>query len=210
MTRPLQNRVLPTGDIVAIQARGTFTGNRGVLHRPDKTLGVSRWKHHAWIICTLTHKDWHREVMTPNRWTELFFLDEATALAAGHRPCALCRRAAYTSFRAFWGEGASAPEIDRVLHAARIVPGTRDQKRTFAAPSVLPDGAMCLHGGKPHLALADAFLPWSPDGYGAPELRGDRESSVLTPSPTLRVLAQGYRPVLHPSALAFFPEYQRG
>ena len=133
---PLQNRVLPTGDIVAIPARGTMTGNRGILHRPDKTLGAARWRHKAWICCTLDWQARRREVMAPNRWTELFFLDEAVALAAGHRPCAYCRRAAYLAFRAAWarasGATPKAPEIDATLHGAR--PQQQCQFQTLQSP----------------------------------------------------------------------------
>lgn len=119
----LQNRVLPTGQIVAHPARGTFTGNRGILHRDDRTLGQRRWTHKAWICCTLDWQGRRRPVMTGRSWTELFFLDEAVALAAGHRPCARCRRADHARFRAAWVAAfgpATAAQIDHALHTARI------------------------------------------------------------------------------------------
>ena len=120
MTRPLQNRVLPTGEIVAIPARGTMTGNRGILHRPDKTLGRARWTHKAWICCVIDFRGRRRDVMGGRSWTELFFLDEAVAFAAGHRPCAYCRRPAYTAFKAAWDGAPKATEMDRVLHLERL------------------------------------------------------------------------------------------
>jgi len=201
-SRTLQNRVLPTGDIVAIPARGTLTGNRGVLHRADKTLGTARWKHHAWIICALDYKGWQRQVMTPNRWTELFFLDEAVALAAGHRPCALCRRATYVAYRDAWGGGrgpVKAPEMDAALHAARIRPGTRDQRRHTARLGGLPDGTMVLWADAPALILGDSLRPWTPEGYRPALARPTGDAIVLTPKPTLDVLRAGYAPLLHPS-----------
>ena len=115
---------MPTGEIAAHPARGTLTGNRGILHRDDRTLGTARWTHKAWICCTLDWKGRRREVMSGRTWTELFFLDEAVALAAGHRPCATCRREAYRRFQAAWtaamGTPARAPLLDAALHTARV------------------------------------------------------------------------------------------
>src|SRR6056297_1977260 len=140
---PLANRVTPEGDIAATAARGTLMGNRGRLHRPDRTLGTSRWTTKAWIACTLAVPGRRRRVMGDG-YTELFFLDEATAYAAGHRPCAECRRAAFTAFRDLWTAEtgpARAPEIDAALHTARV---RRDRtKVVFDAPAhTLPLGAM--------------------------------------------------------------------
>ena len=104
---PLQNRMTPLGDIIAHSGRGSFMGNRGILHAPDQRLGKARWRHPHWVTCVLVYKDWHREVMQPNNYTELFFLDEATALAAGHRPCALCRRKDYDAFQRALCDGAA-------------------------------------------------------------------------------------------------------
>lgn len=202
---PLQNRVLPTGEIVAIAARGTLTGNRGIIHRDDRTLGTSRWSHHAWICCT---RDWQgrkRQVMTGRNWTELFFLDEAVALAAGHRPCGYCRRAAYRAFVDGWanssGERPKAATMDRALHAARIVDGTRDQRRHEAQAAELPDGTMILNGTTPHLLVSDRLYPFSPKGYGPPLPRPSGPVTVLTPTPTVAVLRAGYTPLIHHSAL---------
>src|SRR5215510_5847359 len=135
---PLQNRVTPEGEIIATRHRGLMMGNRGgAFHLPDKTLAPRRWATRQWIACVLEFKGRHREVMQPNRYTELFFLDEATALAAGHRPCFECRRADAERFADLWAkiqngdERARAPAMDEVLHAERV---DRDRKKvTFRA-----------------------------------------------------------------------------
>ena len=151
---PLQNRVTPFGDIVAIPQRGLFTGNRGIIHDPaTKTLLKRRWATRAWLLCVTEYKGKRRKVMGGRSWTELFFLDEAIALAAGHRPCFLCRRQSAEAFRAAWaraqgGKAPSAAEIDVVLHGERLDHG---RKRLHAMPgpvSELPDGARRgLHSG---------------------------------------------------------------
>ena len=133
MSRPLQNRVLATGEIIATPERGLFMGNRGILHDDHQTLGKARWRHKAWIICVLQWKDWHRAVMRPNNYTELFFLDDAVAMAAGHRPCALCRRAEFNGYREAAGISAPAPAMDAALHLERAVPRTFAQHRQRAA-----------------------------------------------------------------------------
>lgn len=190
----LQNRVMPCGEIVADPARGLFTGNRGCLHDDQKRLGRARWKHRAWIICELQYKGWKRQVMTPGTWTELFFLDEAVALAAGHRPCALCRRAAYDAFRAAWGGAPKAPEMDAALHQARLGP------HLWRQAAGLPDGAFVRAGGQAWLVQGIRMRRFSPAGYGPAVSLPEGEVEVLTPAPALAVLAAGYRPVLHPSA----------
>ena len=201
---PLQNRVLPTGEIVTDPARGLFTGNRGILHGPDRTLGPRRWTHPHWITCTLTHpRGTYHGPMPDRRWTALFFLDEAVALAAGHRPCAECRRAAYTRFRTAWslafGTRPRAPEIDAALHPARVT-RSRAQVRHQAQAQDLPAGSFLLWQGRAHLVAGDRLLPYSPPGYGAPVARPTGPVTVLTPRPTLAVLAAGYEPILHPTA----------
>lgn len=206
---PLQNRVTPMGDIIADAARGTLMGNRGILHDANRRLGAARWRHCSWICCRLSFKDRRREVMAPGRYTELFFLDEATALAAGHRPCCECRRDDFRLFQAAWRSvadtrDASAAGIDRVLHKARVEPRTRRQIRFEAPLHGLPDGAfVLLPGGPPGplLVRGDDLLPWQPAGYGAPRRRpfGIR-CVVLTPQPMLAVLRAGYAPSLHPTA----------
>ncbi len=195
---PLQNRVLPTGDIVAIPARGTLTGNRGIIHRDDKTLGTSRWSHHAWICCTLDWQGRKRPVMTGRNWTELFFLDEATAFAAGHRPCGYCRRAAYNAYVAAWttaaGSRPSAKDMDRALHSARVR-RDRSQVRYEAEICKLPDGTMIVFDGQPHLIWQRKLHRYDPSGYLAAQPRPkDKPVTVLTPKPTVAVLTAGYLP----------------
>lgn len=204
---PLQNRVLPTGEIVSHPARGLLMGNRGCIHRADGTLGTSRWRSPMWICCVLDWKGVRREVMPPGRWTALFFLDEATALAAGHRPCGYCRRSDFLQFADLWGRAVAlgkrprAGEIDRVLHAERLVPGTRRQATRAAAVGRLPDGAMVRHDGAVCLVVAGALRPWTFDGYGSARgLPGSAVVELLTPPTIVGVLARGYRPLVHPSA----------
>jgi hypothetical protein len=199
---PLQNRVLATGEIVAHPARGLFMGNRGILHDDRRRLTRARWRHKAWIICELKHKDWHRPVMAPGNYTELFFLDEAVALAAGHRPCKLCRRDAYLAYADALGHTGAAPDLDACLHAERAVPRRFIQRRHAAPIDSLPDGAI-LFDGMPKLVLEDRVRPVTPNGYGAPEPRpGARQVTLLTPPTSLAALRNGFSPVLHPSARA--------
>ncbi len=200
---PLQNRLLATGEIIADPARGLFMGNRGILHDTDQRLGAALWRHKAWIICVLRHKDWHRDVMQPGNYTELFFLDEAVAMAAGHRPCAMCRWDAYNSYRDAAGFKVTAKAMDNVLHAARAIPRRFEQRRHELDIGALPDGAI-VWMGEPKLVRADALRPVKPEGYGPPELRPrSGVVTVLTPPPTLGALREGYRPVLHASAGGF-------
>jgi hypothetical protein len=202
---PLQNRVTPTGDIIATPHRGMFTGNRGIIHDPaTKTLLRKRWSTPAWITCLCEFRGWRRKVMGGRSWTELFFLDEATALAAGHRPCFFCRRDDAKRFRAAWeaGNGVTdirAGEIDAVLHGERL---DRGRKRLHPLPmpvEQLPDGAMVQAGEESFLIVQGSALQWSMAGYS--EMGGAIENAMLlTPPSTLRALSVGYRPVLHPSA----------
>ncbi len=203
---PLQNRVQPTGDIIAHPSRGTLIGNRGILHDTARTV-KRRWSHPHWIVCTLHWKDVRRVPMTPNRWTELFFLDEAVALAAGHRPCAYCRRADYRLWKAAWehafGERAKAAEMDGVLHASRIDKATHTQQQHTANLADLPDGTFILHDGQPHLILGPNLLTYGPDAYAlALPKPSFKTAQVLTPAITVAVLRAGYRPVLHPTSQA--------
>src|SRR5258708_16864342 len=202
---PLQNRVTPTGDIIATPYRGMFTGNRGIMQDPEKKRLRRRYASRAWLTCVCEFRGWRREVMGGRSWTELFFLDEATALAAGHRPCFFCRRDDARKFRAAWeaGNGATnilARDIDAALHRERLDGG---KKRLHALPvplEELPDGAMVQEGNESYLIVQGRALKWSPAGYReAPNtLRG---AMLLTPPSTLRALSAGYRPVLHPGAI---------
>lgn len=199
---PLQNRVTPWGDIVSDPARGLFLGNRGCLCDQAGRLAKRRWRLKAWITCALHYKDWWRPVMQPGVWTELFFLDEATALAAGHRPCALCRREAYERFLAAWQAGNHWPrrpratEIDGVLHGERV---RRNRARiTYEAPAdSLPAGAMVAMEDRTWLVVPDGLRPWSFAGYGPTRRLPPGSLTVLTPRSTVAALSAGYRPVLH-------------
>jgi len=196
---PLQNRVLPTGEIVAHSARGMFMGNRGRIHRPDRTLGASRWALHAWIACVTCFRGRRRQVWGDS-YTELFFHDEAVALAAGHRPCFECRRADFRRFQAAWraahGEPATAPAMNARMHAERIAEG-RAQRRHIARLGDLPHGSFVLHGNAPAL-LADGRLHrFDPAGYHPPQQPDPAVAvTVLTPRCTVAVLRAGYRPIL--------------
>jgi hypothetical protein len=202
---PLQNRVTPTGEIIATPHRGLFTGNRGIIHDPvTKTLLTRRWASQAWLTCVCEFRGRRREVMGGRSWTELFFLDEATALAAGHRPCFFCRRDDANRFRAAWEKGNGvarvlARDIDAVLHRERLS-GSRKRLHARAMPlQKLPDGAMLQDGNESYLIVEGRALQWSPAGYlkAQTALQG---AMLLTPPSTLRALGAGYRPVLHPSA----------
>lgn len=193
------SRVGPDGAFATLPRRGAFMGNRGCLH--DAT-GTIRRTHQTrrWITCTLREKPGRGPVPqgAPGRYTPLFFLDEAVAAAAGHRPCAECRRAAYDAFRAAWarafGATESADAIDGVLHAARIDPATRGQRRHAARAEDLPSGAFLLWQGRPHLVTDGAMRPYAPDGYTARLPLPGGQVTVLTPEPMVRVMRAGWRP----------------
>ncbi|VIO65932.1 hypothetical protein CI1B_10430 [Bradyrhizobium ivorense] len=201
---PLQNRVTPTGEIVATEHRGTFTGNRGIIHDPaTRTLLNKRWSTPAWLTCVCEFRGRRREVMSRQSWTELFFLDEATAFAAGHRPCFYCRRDDAKRFRAAWetANGVSDLKVkamDAVLHAERL---DRRNKRLHPLPMPLhqlPDGTMVQADGQSYLVVDGATLRWSFAGYSRADVTDD--VMLLTPPSTVRAFQAGYRPVLHPSA----------
>ena len=201
LTMPRQNRVMPTGEVVVHPARGLFMGNRGILHDRAGQLGRARWRHPHWITCQTAFRGRKRTLMAPRAYTELFFLDEAVACAAGHRPCAECRRADYRAFAEAWAGvfgRSTAAEIDRALHAARI--DGRGQRRHLADAQALPDGAMVLIMDQPHLIRSGRALPFFPDGYGPPIALPQAFVTVLTPAPTVAVMAAGWQPALHPSA----------
>jgi hypothetical protein len=192
--RPLQNRVDPFGALVATPARGMLLGNRGGrFHRDDQTLGRRRWTSKQWIACVCEFKGRKRSVWGRG-YTELFFYDEITAFAAGHRPCFECRRKEAEAFRAlFPGVARRAPEMDAVLHAERLDAG---RKRIWRSSlERLPNGAMIALQGQAFAVRGDALLPWSFAGYGAPGTRAPAGPvEVLTPPSIVAVLAAGYRP----------------
>jgi len=202
---PLQNRVTPFGEIVAIPERGTFTGNRGIIHDPaTRILLQRRWTSRAWIVCLCAFRDVRRTPMARRSWTELFFLDEATALAAGHRPCFYCRRADAKTFRAAWADGNRvapplARTMDAVLHGERL-DGRAKRLHPLPQPAgKLPDGSMVAAGDAAYLIEGGRTLRWSAGGY-RPENPMPGIDGMLTPPSTVAALAAGYRPVLHPSA----------
>jgi hypothetical protein len=203
---PLQNRVTPLGELVADPARGLVYGNRGCLH--DDTGRIRR--AHAtrrWIACRLEFRGWKRKrLLQPGRFTELFFLDEATAFAAGHRPCALCRREDYVRFGELWrglhpgDKGADA--IDATLHEERL---QADRRRRLhdAQASSLPDGTFVLREGEPWLVVGSTIRHWTPARYAETQRRPAGRQRVVTPVSLVEILRSGWDgavPLLHPSA----------
>jgi hypothetical protein len=199
---PLQNRVTPLGELVADPARGLVYGNRGCLHDASGRIR-RRVNGKRWIACRLEFRGWQRgALMQPGRFTELFFLDEATALAAGHRPCALCRREDYNRFTAFWralhdGE-TGADTIDARLHAERLGP---HRQVPFGD---LPDAAFVVHEGAAKLVHGDRLLEWTPAGYTRQSARPRSTAVVITPPSLVALLRAGWDPsvpLLHPSVV---------
>lgn len=199
----LQNRVHPLGDIVAAAQRGGLMGNRGGrIHRDDQTLGSRRWASKAWIACRTEFKDRRRAVMGRG-YTELFFLDEATALAAGHRPCYECRREDAKRFAEAWAAAKHldapprAAEIDAALHAERVARKGGRRRLNPSRVEALPPGAVIALWGGLWLATDDYLLRWSFEGYqAAVERRGAAQEigPVVTPPSIFAALAAGYRP----------------
>ncbi len=206
----LQNRVTPFAEIVAVPERGSFMGNRGRIHNARRELETRHWERKAWITCLLQFKGRHRQVMAPSTYTELFFLDEATAFAAGHRPCGECRRADAKRFKNLWleangallqGKSGTMANMDAILHSERI---GRDgtQRRWAARLSELPDGVMVLlDDPRAAFLLQQGYLYlWSPAGYVERRtIPSGRTVTVLTPPSVTHVLAAGYRPAVHRS-----------
>jgi hypothetical protein len=198
----------PWGEIVAIDQRGLFMGNGGCVHR-DRRI-VRQWQVRRWITCVLEYEGWVAPKWEPGRWTPLFFWDEAVALAAGHRPCALCRRADFSAWldgcQSAFGERTKVNPMDRCLHTDR-----RDGKvQRPPRPSLVRPARRCVRRPRrartrrtdvPPLVLGDRLVPWSPDGYGSPIDRPSRgAATVPTPRASVEVLRHGYHPVFHPSA----------
>lgn len=204
---PRQNRVTPLGDVIAHSARGLVFGNRGCLHDEQ---GVVRRRHDGrlWIACRLSFKGRRRELMQPGRYTELFFLDEATALAAGHRPCAECRRDDYNRFVASWPGALTgrsrAAVINNQLHAERLTEDGR-QRHHDGVWDDLPDGAFVVRDDAPWLVRGETLLRWTPSGYTAVLSRpAGTGARVVTPPSLVEVLRRGWQPtavpLFHPSA----------
>ena len=198
------NRVAPDGSVHAVADRGLFWGNRGRLLDARGEL-ARRWQGRNWLVCVLEFKGRRRTQWRPDRLTELYFLDEATAFAAGHRPCGECRYRDYQRFKAAWARadpsaGSSAGEIDRRLHADRLGPSG---PLTHVAPlASLPDGTIVEHDDAFWLVLGDSLRRWSFSGYAAPRRRDDFPAAITvrTPRATVATLRAGYEPVIHPSA----------
>lgn len=193
---PLQNRVTPFADLVAVPARGTLFGNRGgKFHRDDRTLGQRRWASRQWICCVLEFKGRQRDVWG-RFYTELFFLDEVTAFAAGHRPCFECRRKDAQAFAALFPRVHTAPDMDAILHRERL--DGRAKRTHRAAVDDLPDGAMIAHDGEAFALRGGHLMHWTPAGYdrALPRPRGIAVD-VLTPPSILKILERGYAPLWH-------------
>ncbi len=205
----LQNRVTPLGELVADAGRGLVYGNRGCLHDESGRIR-RRYNGKRWIACRLQFRGWQRRpLMQPGRFTELFFLDEATAFAAGHRPCALCRRDDYARLVGIWRElhpgQVGADAIDTQLHTERVAPDTHAQLRHEAPLDELPDGAFVLADGEPWLVVGEHLLAWATAGYVVRRPRPARQQAqLITPPSLVSVLRAGWQPLvplLHPSAL---------
>jgi len=201
---PARNRVTPLGDIVAIPLRGAWTGNRGILHADREIV-----RFHAsdlWIACALRFKDRHSEQWRPHRFTWLYFHDEAVSFAAGHRPCAECRREAYEDYRAAWAAGLggavpSAKGINRRLHGERIVRGTHRRRLHEMSWAGLPDGVFVLLDGRPAVVLGDVLVEWTTEGYGDRRTRpAAGTAAVITPPSTVAALRAGYAAQIDASA----------
>jgi hypothetical protein len=206
---PKQNRVTPFSTLIAASARGTLTGNRGCLHDDHEQIR-RQFRGQRWIICLLDFKGRTRRIMTPGRYTELFFLDEATALSAGHRPCAECQRARFNQFREIWAKSnpetskaarPAATAMDAILHQERTV--TMQSCRFFNSVGDLPDGTFVTDDEhNAYLVLRKLLLRWSPAGYEDPVKRDiNLPLRVVTPASVVRTLCAGYPVSIHSSAL---------
>lgn len=209
MKNSLQNRVDPWGVLHAIENRGTLMGNRGILHDDNNRI-IRPWAHKAWVTCLLEFNGIKRpKPFSPGNYSELFFLDEATAFAAGHRPCAYCQRTRHRAFKDSWIRAnvveerqalTLMPAVDKVLHAERCVPG--GHKETFDAPLLeLPCGAIFEYAETAYIVAVAGYLPWSFGGYGpAKIISGAPVVKVLTPRSIVRAFAAGFTPIVHPSS----------
>ena len=193
---PARNRVTPLGEIEAFPLRGAWTGNRGILHRDREIV-----RFHAsdlWIVCELEFRGRWRKQWQPHQFTFLYFHDEAVALAAGHRPCAECRRAAYNAYRSAWADGLGVPapsarQMNRQLHGERIVRGTHRRRFHRMRWADLPDGTFVLLDEGPALVMGDRLVEWTREGYRRPLARPLRgHASAITPRSTVAALRAGY------------------
>jgi hypothetical protein len=206
---PLPNGVDPWGRIHAICPSAGLLGNRGILHGKDGVI-TKPYQHKSWVACDLHFKGRKQTLMQPGRYSQLFFLDEATALAAGHRPCGECRKLDYQRFKAAWiatqaGSviASTINEIDKALHDERV--SVTKEKKTFEAPlNQLPFGVMFERSGRAYLHCENGPFRWSPSGYtaSAPKIDEDDLVTVLTPKSIVDVIRRGYVPQVHASASA--------
>ncbi len=204
---PLQNRVDPLGNLTAVSSRGEFLGNRGILHDESRKI-VKPWAHKNWVICELSFKGIKRELFSPGSYSELFFLDEATALSAGHRPCAHCRRQRFNEFKRLWGEvssspdkvAVSAPEIDKQLHLERAS-RNRDKVLYSANFSEVSEGSFIAIGKETYLFWSGSLHKWSHHGYTeSRSLPSQNETvSVITPYTIVQMYKAGFKPLVHSS-----------
>ncbi|WP_295875255.1 hypothetical protein [uncultured Zhongshania sp.] len=202
----LQNRVTPLGQLEAVSAKGAWLGNRGILHDDQKRIAAP-WRHKAWVTCQLEFKGRKREIFGEGTYSELFFLDEATALAAGHRPCGECRRARFNEFKLLWSQandGMVSPkiaDIDKLLHAERAIK-TGDKLTYEALMSDVPSGAMVAVEGEPYLIWHDKMYHWSHQGYDEPIKLppASVEVTVITPRSIVKLFEIGFVPQVHDSA----------
>jgi hypothetical protein len=211
MKKPrLQNRVDPRGALHAVADHGTLMGNRGILHDANNQI-VKQWQHKSWVTCVLQFNGIKRTPFTPNNYSELFFLDEATSLAAGHRPCGYCQRPRYQLFKDAWFKSNTSNEesalrsigaLDKAMHAERALPG--GGKKTYASVLAdLPLGTMFESDGVIFLNWSAGHLPWSFKGYASPvKLPAATSVQVLTPLPVVRMFECGFTPMVHPTATA--------
>lgn len=205
---PLQNRVDPWGNLLAVSARGDFLGNRGILHDESKNI-VKPWAHKNWVTCELSFKGIKRDLFGPGRYSELFFLDEATALAAGHRPCAHCRRQRYNEFKRLWcfvndlpnASVVSSREIDEQLHLERV---SRSREKILFSTSFseVPDGTLIALGRQAFLVWSNRLHKWSPDGYvtTSPLPHQTDVVQIITPKTIIQLYKMGFKPIVHVSA----------
>lgn len=203
---PYQNRVTPFSTIEENSSRGMYMGNRGILHDDTQTLKKQTWQHKSWVTCTLQHTDkkgrnWHRKIMQPGKYTELFFLDEPTALAAGHRPCALCRNADYKRYiSALDIQFPTVKDLDKQLHLERTSRFRKQKNYRSGSINNLPNGGMftsAKNPATPFLKWQNQYWPWSHSGYGKPVPIDDELVSILTPQTSVSALRGGYKPIAH-------------
>lgn len=205
---PLQNRVDPWGNLIAVDARGAWLGNRGILHNENKEI-IAPWRHKSWVTCQLEFKGRKRKIFSSGHYSELFFLDEATALSAGHRPCAECRKTRHNEFKAAWLaskptlSAVTAAEIDKVMHSERAARG--GVKVTSQAEfGGLPDGTFIEQNGDACLIWFGELRKWSPQGYldSVSKPAVNALVDVLTPPSIIEVIKQGFVPEVHETAIS--------